>query len=147
MYSRLANYSYIEERLTCQITIKLGNLGNFNIPESSSVNISSRYCLAPHVGEDLCSRHSFEVQKSYSKERNEDMDQDFEGDMETSGEQSDGRWQADDRSTMGAVAESTTDKKFKLDMPNFPVDNLLVWRTKPNTPQDKESALSSIRYE
>ena len=73
--------------MTCQITIKLGKLGNFNIPESSSENISSRSWLAPHVGEDLWSEHSFNVRKSDSKERDVDdegVHQDFEGDMETS---------------------------------------------------------------
>ena len=148
MYSRFADCSYIEERLTCQITIKLGKLGNFIIPESPSVNISSRSWLAPHVGEGLGSPRSFEAQKSDSKERNVDiMDQDFEGDIETSGEQADERSPADDRLTIDEVAELTADKQFKLNMRNFSVDNLLAGETKPNTSQNKETALSSSKYE
>ena len=140
MYSRLDDYSYIGERLTCQITIKLGKFGNFDISEGSSVNKSSRSWLAPHVAEDLWSEHSFKVQKSDSKERDDDVDEDFEG-------QSDEGCPTGDSSTVDEVAKSTVDKQFKLNVRNISMDNLLVSETEPNTSQDNVSVPSSMKYE
>ena len=101
--------------------------------------------MAPYVGEDLWSEHSFNVRKSDSKERDVDdegVHQDFEGDMETSGVVSDEGCATGDHSTEGEVADSSANKQFKLNVQNVAMVNLLVTKTEPST-----SVPSSLKYE